>query len=172
MDLTLEGETSRINFDQEKRRIDTDFKQNRRNTAEGLLGRGSAVYSGRHFRDQTEASARNAANVQHLDDSYTANIQDRSNQLTNLAAQLGEDGTAISQERAENASRYQANLQASNESGEPDYSLSPAQRVNNLNKRIKAMRTRAEKIKDPKKRSAYRKKIQKVRKERDRVGKL
>lgn len=167
--LRQEQVNSDVEYAREKRRVDEDFKLNRRDTAEGLLGRGSAIYSGRHFRDQTEATARNVANLAHLDESYGADNKARSAEMANLYRTYGLRGTARAFEEAEQIARNQEARQESAESGAPDYTLSRKQKVKNLNRRIKTMRQRADEIKDEERRKKYRKKIQRVRRQRDKL---
>jgi hypothetical protein len=158
-------------FKQESDRMETDRERARRNLAESLLGRGSAVYGGMHRRDNTEARIDHLANRGRLDDDFQANNTQRSQQRADIESRLAPmKGTDYIDELEAWREREDARAMDMAEQGEPVASKpKPQAQVKRLNKKIKVMRTRASKIDDDKKRKQLRKKIQRTRRKRDKI---
>lgn len=156
-------------YQSESQRMDTDRKRSRRDLAESLLGRGN-VYGGMHRRENTERDQDYQLNKNRLDADYTAKNQDILAQYADVQSRLApETGTAWLDAAQEYEGRRQDQLAQQATEGAPDYGKSKKQRVKGMNKKINSMRAKAAKIEDEKKRKAYRKRIQSLRKKRDKL---
>ena len=179
----------------ERERMATDRGRSKRNLAESLAGRGSAIYSGRHFRDQTEAATDFVNNSARLDSDYATKNAFRAADRADIEAQLA-PGTGskylIEQQAAQDRKDAAELLKAENgelpgdtpkkgngaaarkrlatrRERERTQKGNLTQQIKADNKRINKLRTRAAEIEDEEQRKALRQRIHKVRRRRDKL---
>jgi len=149
----------------ESRRQKTDFDRGRRNLAESLLGKGSAVYSGMHQRDRTEGLQDFIQNTGRLDDDYKIANYGREAERTDIDARLApEVGSEYVRIMNEWHEREAARDIDEAESAAPDYRLGRKARVRSLQKQIKTMRERVNEMEAGPRRKKLRGRIAKKRK--------
>lgn len=159
------------NYSTEATRMGTDRSRSRRNLAESLMGSGG-MNSGSHRRQQTENQTDFLNNRSRLDQDYEASnfglAAERADISSRLAPNVGTEWIGEAQAWQD---RKTALEREKGDTGDPVSAQSIGEKIKGRNKRIKTMRAKAAKIEDVKKRKEFRKKIQNVRRERDKLVK-
>ncbi len=158
-------------FDQEQRRMQTDFGRSKRNLAESLLGQGSAVYGGMHTRQRSEMAQDNFENQARLADDFNRANFDRSQARADIESALAPNvGTQWLQEAAALQERNTAQKIKQAETGAPvGGEVNLTRQIKQRNRRIQGFRQRLAGTSDKKKRKDLRARIQRIRRERDRL---